>query len=135
MIGSERGLWKLDGLPPSLEYDLTEAAADARIQAITRRYLSDLRYSLLEMKRVVRPRGLIVMVLGPSILNRDEPDSIQIARVLAKNTNLKFVAGVLRPLKRGRRSLPPPDTVSKKSDLASRMTREAIIVLRKRDHE
>lgn len=135
MIGCERAMWKLNGLAPSMEKGLAEAIDQERSRAITRRYLSDLRYSLLEMKRVARPGGLIALVLGPCILNREEPDSIDIARHLAKNANLRFVAGVLRPLKRTRRSLPPPDVVSKKSELASRMSREAIVVLRKRKSE
>ena len=134
MIGCERGMWKPNGLAPSMEKDL-EGIDEERIRAITRRYLSDLRYSLLEMKRVTRPGGLIALVLGPCILDREEPDSIDIARHLAKNANLRFVAGVLRPLKRARRSLPPPDAVSKKSELASRMSNEAIVVLRRKKSE
>jgi DNA modification methylase len=135
MIGCERGMWKPNGLAPSMEKDLAEAIDEERIRAITRRYLSDLRYSLLEMKRVARPGGLITLVLGPCILDKEEPDSIDIARLLAKSANLRFVAGVLRPLKRARRSLPPPDAVSKKSELASRMSSEAIVVLRKKKSE
>jgi len=135
MIGCERGMWKANGLPPSLEQGLAEAIDGERSQAITRRYLSDLHYSMLEMKRVVRPGGLITIVLGPGILDREEPDSIQITRQLAKSANLGFVAGVLRPLKKARRSLPPPDAVSKKSELASRMSCEAIVVLRKKNRK
>ena len=135
MIGCERGMWKPDGLPPSVEQDLTEAIDEERIRAITRRYLSDLRYSILEMKRVVRPGGLIAVVLGPSILDREQSDSIEITRRLTKSANLRFVAGVLRPLKKARRSLPPPDSVSKKSELATRMSCEAIVVLRKKNSE
>lgn len=135
MIGCERGMWKPDGLPSSVEHDLTEAIDEERVRAITRRYLSDLRYSMLEMKRVVRPGGLIAIVLGPSIFDREEPDSIEITRLLAKNANLRFVAGVLRPLKKTRRSLPPPDAVSENSELAARMSCEAIVVLRKKNSE
>ncbi len=135
MIGCERGMWKPNGLPPSVELDLTEAIDEERTRAIIRRYLSDLRYSILEMKRVVRPGGLIAIVLGPSILDREQFDSIEITRLLAKSANLGFVAGVLRPLKKTRRSLPPPDAVSKKSELASRMSCEAIVVLRKKNSE
>jgi len=135
MIGCERGMWKPDGLPPSVEHDLTEAIDEERVRAITRRYLSDLRYSMLEMKRVVRPGGLIAIVLGPRILDREQPDSIEVTRLLAKNANLRFVAGVLRPLKKTRRSLPPPDAVSENSELAARMSCEAIIVLRKKNSE
>jgi DNA modification methylase len=133
MIGSERGMWKPNGLPPSVEQSLTECIEEERSRAITRRYLSDLRYSMLEMKRVVRPDGLIAVVLGPSIMDPDESDSIDIARVIARSANLQFVAGVLRPLKGTRRSLPPPETVSQKSELALRMSFEAIVVFRKKN--
>lgn len=133
MIGSERGMWKPNGLPKAVEQSLAECIEEERSRAVTRRYLSDLRYSILEMKRVVRPGGLIAVVLGPSIMDRDEPDSIEIARVMAQSANLHFVAGVLRPLKKTRRSLPPPESVSKKSELALRMSCEAIVVLRKKN--
>jgi hypothetical protein len=133
MIGSERGMWKPNGLPPSVEQSLTECIEEERSRAVTRRYLSDLRYSMLEMKRVVRPGGLIAVVLGPSIMDRNEPDSIEIARVMAASAHLQFVAGVLRPLKKTRRSLPPPESVSKKSELALRMSSEAIVVFRKKN--
>lgn len=132
MIGSERGLWKPDGLPPTMEQSLVASSDEEREQALARRYLSDLRYSLLEMKRVVRPRGLITLVLGPSILDRKEADSVDVARALADDVDLKFVGGMLRPLQSDRRSLPPPQWVSSKTKLASRMSREAIVVLRKR---
>jgi hypothetical protein len=118
-----------------MEQELTEAIDEERIRAIVRRYLSDLRYSMLEMKRVVRPGGLITVVLGPNILDREEPDSIEITRQLAKSANLRFIAGVLRPLKKTRRSLPPPEAMSKKSELASRMSCEAIVVLRKKNSD
>src|SRR6266581_100504 len=133
MIGSERGMWKPNGLPLSVEETLSECFDKERDRAVTRRYLSDLRYSRLEMKRVVRPGGLIAVVLGPSIVDRDEPDSIGIARVMAKSAELHFVASVLRPLNKARRSLPPPDSVAKKSELALRMSSEAIVVLRKKN--
>jgi hypothetical protein len=132
MIGSERGLWKPDGLPPAMEESLVASNDEERMQALCRRYLSDLRYSLVEMKRVVRPNGLITLVLGPSILDREEPDSVAVAQALADDIDLKFVGGILRPLQSDRRSLPPPQRVSKKSELASRMSHEAIVVLRKR---
>ena len=126
---------KPNGLPPSVEQDLTEWIDEERIRAITRRYLSDLRYAMLEMKRVVRPGGLIALVLGPSILVRKESDSIKTIRILGKSANLRFVAGVLRPLKKARRSLPPPDIVSKNSELAARMSCEVIVVLRKKNSD
>ena len=131
MIGTERGLWKPDGLPPSMETSLAAATDDERAQALSRRYLSDLRYSLLEMKRVVRPNGLITLVLGPSVLDKDEADSVDVARALAADVGLEFVVGMLRPLHGDRRSLPPPSSVLKSSELASRMSQEAIVVMRK----
>ena len=132
MIGCERGMWKPDGLPPAMEDHLMSTIDEDRDRAIRRRYLSDLRYTILEMRRVVRPGGLICLVLGPSILDDTAPDSPDIVRQLADSVDLKYVGGVLRPLKNARRSLPPPDMVSKKSELASRMSCEAIVVLRTR---
>src|SRR6185503_2035650 len=44
MIGSERGLWKPDGLHPAMAEGLVASNDEERVQAVCRRYLSDLRY-------------------------------------------------------------------------------------------
>jgi DNA modification methylase len=131
MIGTERGMWKPDGLPRPIERDLEEMISEEYTRAIARRYLSDLRYSLLEMRRVVRPGGLIALVLSPRIVDRSKDDSVDLVRLIAKSADLRIAATVLRPLKEGRRSLPPPATVSQRCRLAARMSSEAIVVLRK----
>src|SRR5260221_8979566 len=46
MIGSERGMWKPNGLPESIEQTLKDQIAEERERAMVRRYLSDLRYSM-----------------------------------------------------------------------------------------
>jgi len=75
MIGSERGLFSLDGIPDDLETRLSQVIEPRREQAMTRRYLSDLRKAIGEMERVLRSGGLAVMVVGPTMINAKKTDA------------------------------------------------------------
>lgn len=70
MIGSERGLWSLDGLPPIVENRLERQLETDREVALRRRYLSDLAKVLSEIGRVLRTGRHAVLALGPSIISQ-----------------------------------------------------------------
>lgn len=130
MVGTERGMWSRDGLPEPMESALHEAAPVARRRAIVRRYLSDLRQVLVEAKRVMREGGVIVLVVGPTIMSRHAADSVDAVSSLAEHVGLRVVGSAKRTLNPTRRSLPPPSAIQKGS-LASRMDHEVIIALRR----
>jgi len=131
MMGTERGLWSPDGLPASFERRLEEAVTTSRRRAILRRYLSDMHKLLAEAKRVLRPGGLAVLVVGPSIVETDEADAVAVVRGLASSLDLETVGSATRSLSAGRRSLPPPFRASQENPLAKRMEHEILVALRK----
>lgn len=131
MMGTERGLWSLDGLPASFERQLEETVVVSRRRAVLRQYLSDLHKLLAESRRVLQPRGLIVLVVGPSILATDKPDAVGVVSGLATSLELETIGSATRSLSSGRRSLPPPAQAADGNPLGKRMKHEILVALRK----
>ena len=77
MIGTERGLWSLDGLPQDLETRLQRADAVPRQVALMRRYLSDMKGFLSEVHRILRPKGLAIVVVPCGRVDAHRPRSIR----------------------------------------------------------
>lgn len=83
MVGSERGLWSLDGLPPIVEHRLERQLETDREVALRRRYLSDLAKVLSEIGRVLRTGRHAVLALGPSIISQKRTDAADLIAALA----------------------------------------------------
>lgn len=131
MIGSERGLFSLDGIPDAVEDRLTRSIPVTRERALTRRYLSDLRKAMGEMHRVLKPSGLAVLVVGPTMINTKKSDAARVVNEIGQHVGLTPVGSAVRVINPQRRSLPAPDRVSGNNFLAARMRREVIVALRK----
>jgi len=131
MIGTERGLWSLDGLPPPVEARLNRAAAEPRQVALMRQYLSDMRKLVGEFSRVLRPCGLAVVVVGPTMVNVRKSDAADVFGQIASLAGLDLVASIQRSLDATRRSLPLPRHGAGSIDLGKRMRREIVLVMRK----
>lgn len=130
MMGTERGLWNRDGLPTQMEEQLEERVTVSRRQAILRRYLSDFRTMLTEIRRVLRPGGIAVLVVGPTIVESNEPDAMPIVTELAASVDLEVVGSAVRSISSARRSLPPPSPGTRRP-LDQRMREEVLVALRK----
>lgn len=131
MVGAERGLWSLDGLPSGLEGRLKALVNVDRQRALRRRYLSDLNTLLAEIARVLRPNGLALLVLGPTIISAKRSDATTILDALGERVGLTVVGSVSRYLRAANRSLPPPHVSTPNHPLSNRMRREVIVALRK----
>jgi DNA modification methylase len=130
-IGTERGLYSPDGLSPKIESNL-ETALIARLdRGKTRRYLSDLRASLQEVRRVLKPGGLAVVVVGPSMISRNTHDAPAVINDLATSAGLVPVETVERFLNVARRTLPAPGKAPASNNLRKRMGREFLVALAK----
>jgi DNA modification methylase len=131
MVGTERGLWSLDGLPSGLEDRLGAIFYEARERAHRRRYLSDLAKVLAECSRVLRPGGLVLLTVGPTIISSRRTDAAKIVGALGESVGLRMVGSVVRHLKAAHLSLPPPRSAPAGNPLSYRMRREVIVALRK----
>ncbi len=131
MMGTERGLWSLDGLPLGLEERLESVLEEERERAQRRRYLSDLSKVLTEIARVLRPGGLALLALGPTIISSKRTDAPDIVTALGERVGLRVVGGVARHLRAAHRSLPLPRAAATNSPLSHRMRHEIIVALRK----
>lgn len=131
MIGTERGMYSPDSLPSKLEETIVDRIEESTRLGQVRRYLSDMRRVLLELKRVLKPGGVIVMALGPSVIASDKSDAGDVMGGLAEAVGLVKVGAVFRPLDPSRRSLPPPFAVGRTNPLRLRMDGEVFLGLLK----
>ena len=123
LIGSERGMFQLDGLPSSMERRLQGAQRSS--VARSRRYLSDMFRSLKEAHRVLRPGGAAVFVVGDSVLSAERRDSANIMRQLGLASGFTACCVAARSLADQRRSLPPPQLFG--NSLSKRMQEECFV--------
>jgi SAM-dependent methyltransferase len=130
MVGTERGLYSMDGLPPSLEGRLDRVIEVKKRRAMIRKYLSDMRNVLSEIKRVLRPGCIAFLVVGPTIISSKRTDAVRVMTEIGESIGMETLGSVARRLNPNRRSLPFP-TGNKQHPLAHRMRREVIIALRK----
>lgn len=130
MIGTERGLYQLDGLPESVESRVTDRIEESQRRGHVRQYLSDLGKVLHEVARVLRDDGLAVLVVGPTIINAKRSDVGELLAPVADQHGLRVVGIQAREIAAVRRSLPPPSQ-SKSGALAARMRREILVAVRK----
>lgn len=130
MVGTERGLWSPDGVPPTLEDRLRLLVEEDRRRALLRRYLSDLRKVIREIHRALKPGGLALLVLGPTIISSKRSDAVGVVTSLCQGFGLRVIGSAARLLSARRRSLPPP-SMAGGTPLAERMRREIVVALRK----
>ena len=107
MCGTERGMYQIDGLPTRLESRLSSEIVVPRRQAMFRRYLSDVRGVLGQLKRVLKPGRAAVLVFGPNLLTQDTDNTVEVIRQLSRQAGLHFIEGMTREIVGGR-SLPAP---------------------------
>lgn len=131
MVGTERGMYSPDSLPTTLEASIVDIIDDASRLGLVRRYLSDLRRVLLEIRRVLKTGGIAIVALGPSLILRGEADAGVVVGDLAESVGFENVGWSFRPLEARRRSLPPPTTAATGNALGLRMEGEVFLGLRK----
>jgi hypothetical protein len=95
-----------------------------------RNYLSDLRRVISETHRVLKPGGLALLVLGPTVISSRRSDAVSVVNTICQGIGMNVIGSVARELNARRRSLPPPSLVSN-NPLSERMRREVVVALRK----
>ena len=129
-IGSNVGLAK-GALPAALDELVARSVRDRSRAGMVRRYLFDMQQVLAQTARVLRPGGVALYVLGPSIISRKAYDSVEIFSRLAAGAGLRAMASARRNLSSANRSLPPPNRRRRAKSLNRRMTCEYYLVLKK----
>ena len=102
---------------------------EARHIGWTRRYAADMKMALGQLKRIVKPKGGVVMVLGNSFLRGAEIDNAGIIESLAESAGFNCVKRISREIPARRRYLPPPVSDGRNS-LDFRMRRETALTFR-----
>lgn len=127
-IGAER---VAAGEIPGKLRPFVSVGKDARIErrhlGWIRRYLVDMGEVLVEMRRVLRPEGMAVLVVGNSVLRGARVDNAGIVEALAAERGFRCVRREVREIPAHRRYLPPP--VGGAGTLDSRMKREVVLYL------
>ena len=131
MVGTERGLWHSDGLPSVMEDRIDKKIKEERRKARIRRYLSDMHKVFGEVKRVLKPEGVGLFVVGPTIINAKKTDAEEIFSQIGEHVGLSLIGSSMRHINAAHRSLPPPQLVDGQVSMGKRMRRELILALRK----
>jgi hypothetical protein len=131
-VGTEVGL--APGLlSEPLEAMVEKGVADPKRRPLVRRYLFDLRETLAEGYRVLKPGGQALYVMGPSILSRREYDAAKVLAEVAKLVGFRPNGYGRRDIHEARRSLPPPRRAGRGESINKRMTCEFYVALVKDD--
>jgi hypothetical protein len=131
MIGSERGMYSPDSLPSSMERQIVSDIGEQRRLGLVRRYLSDMRRVLINIRTSLAPGGAAIVALGPSIIEPGSADAGEVIAALAESVGLRSAGCRFRPLEPSRRSLPFPVSKHGGNPLGQRMKGEVFLGLRK----
>jgi hypothetical protein len=91
------------------------------------RYVKDMCLVMSEIRRVLKPCGRAVMVIGDSSISGVFIKNSNALIALGKKNALKLVSKKNRPLPANRRYLPPPNSERSGVALRSRMKSEVIL--------
>ena len=129
-VGAERGI-DVGALPCKLREvvnGMTGAEKLARRHArMLARYVSDMSNSVAEVKRVLRPGGRAVYVVGNNQMGEVFVRNSDAVKAVAAVSDLRLQAEYSRDLPPNRRYLPPPSLKDSGSKLQARMRAEVVL--------
>jgi len=131
-IGTEVGLddAKLAAVARRLLKGRSWRRAPEADRRVLQRYLADMSKVFEQMKRVLKPSGRAVVVIGDSRLRGRPIKNSELIRAIARSTGFRLVSKRSRRLPSNRRYLPPPEDGA--SQLNTRMLTEHVLVFRPR---
>lgn len=130
MIGAEHGLGKSAPELAWLDARLPQRAPRIRARiAVLRRFFHDMDTVVAEVRRVLRPGGACVFVLGKSYVGGQVVDTPAIIAAIAQKRGFEHIGTTYRDVNPHRRSLPFPRAGGKRNALGKRMDQEAIVAL------
>lgn len=102
----------------------------SRHQGILVNYLNDMRKAIIEMKRVIKPNGRVVLVIGNSSIRNVFIDNSKSLEYLCKKAGFLPVKKQIRNLPERHRYLPSPSYKTSGSKMQKRMKEEVILVFK-----
>jgi hypothetical protein len=129
-IGTESGLREIDK-ESQFEVTLLKSVKDDRRRAMVRRYLADMKTTLQETYRVLKPGGVAIFAVGPSMISRAKYDGGLVLGQLAAQVGYSVVGVARRDLSSSNRSLPPPKRNSRSEAIHRRMACELYVGLQR----
>lgn len=100
---------------------------DDRSQGMIKRFLYDMKLLVTEVRRVLKPGGRVVFVVGNSTMRGVfVKNSLALAN-LAIAENFKLVSQIIRPIPESRRYLPPPNLEKSGDQMKKRMREEVVL--------
>ena len=130
-VGSEKGVSqrRFDLLSKNLLGDLDfPTDLDESTGAHLRRYIMDMTLVIGEISRILKPKGLGVLVIANSNIRGQTIDSAGIIGCIAQNLGLREVDRTEREIPSVRRYLPPP-TATEQESLKKRMRFESVLTM------
>lgn len=106
--------------------DATENAS-FRLRGILSRYVRDMFAAVSEMKRILKPDGRLILVVGDSTTKGFFINTSGIVREVAERIGLELHGVRRRALPDSRRYLPPPDSRKSGSKLGQRLRTEVVL--------
>ena len=100
---------------------------DARLQGMIRRYATDMQAVLFECKRVLKPKGQAVLVIGDSMIRGVYVKNSEGLIALAASLGFDLVSKETRRIPDERRYMPPPSIKTSGHQMRRRMREEVIL--------
>jgi SAM-dependent methyltransferase len=133
-IGTEVGMAEEDQ-SDDLSHVITELKLDkdfvGRGRTLLTRYIADMRQSVSEVARVLKPGGTAVYVVGENTIRGTFVRNSHIVSAVGELVGLKTCERRVRKLPANRRYLPPPSNFRNSPQMNSRMRREVVLRLKK----
>ena len=100
---------------------------DKRSQGMIKRFLYDMKLLVTEVRRVLKPGGHAVFVVGDSTMRGIfVKNSLALVKIAATE-NFKLVSQNIRPIPESRRYLPPPNLEKSGDQMKKRMREEVVL--------
>jgi len=100
-----------------------------RHQGILAHYLNDMQKAIREMRRVIKPNGQVVLVIGDSSIRNVLVKTSEALAYLCEQTGFRLVDKQHRPLPEMHRYLPSPSYKTSGDKMQKRMKKEVVLVL------
>ena len=133
-IGSENALCSPAMIPILPRLSGYSKNTQPRLRGMLLKYAADMFEALSEVKRILKPGGRLLLVIGNSTTHGTFINTSGLIQALAGSLGLKLTSARSRVLPDSRRYLPPPNATDAGSSLRKRMRTEVVLKF-ERHHE